>query len=338
MSEKDTLLPELYLQDDLFVCDVADAVLKDDMLSMEHPFFSLSKVPDKRIRRYENGRNWLEITPSAKGLATIYDKDILIFCISQLIAAMKAGRPISREIKIQSADLLRFTNRHAGGEQYEMLSDALVRLRGTTIQTNLIAEDTEQRSGFGLIEEYTVERVKKTGHISAMTVTLSTWVFKAIKNHEVLTLHRDYFRLRKPTERRVYEIARKHCGRQDEWTISAELLQKKCGSKASKKEFNRGLRVLALGNHLPDYTVTLEGDNVIFRNRTTWKPKPEIIYPTLDPETYHDAKTVAPNYDVYWLEAEWRNWWADSGMPELHHPDKAFVQFCRMRHQRNPNP
>ncbi|MCA9184408.1 MAG: replication initiator protein A [Pirellulaceae bacterium] len=28
----------------------------------------------------------------------------------------------------------------------------------------------------------------------------------------MLTLHRDYFRLRKPLERRVYEIARKHCG------------------------------------------------------------------------------------------------------------------------------
>src|SRR5271166_6263457 len=40
-------------------------------------------------------------------------------------------------------------------------------------------------------------------------------------------------------------------------------------------------------------------------------------HPTLDPETYHDARTVAPGYDVYYLEQEWRNFWVESGKPEL---------------------
>ena len=30
-------------QQDLFICDVADAVLKDVMQQMEHPFYSLSQ-------------------------------------------------------------------------------------------------------------------------------------------------------------------------------------------------------------------------------------------------------------------------------------------------------
>ena len=30
-------------QQDLFICDVADAVLKDVMQQMEHPFYSLSE-------------------------------------------------------------------------------------------------------------------------------------------------------------------------------------------------------------------------------------------------------------------------------------------------------
>jgi hypothetical protein len=42
-----------------------------------------------------------------------------------------------------------------------------------------------------------------------------------------LTLNRDYFRLRKPIERRIYEIARKHCGRKKEWSIGLALLHKK---------------------------------------------------------------------------------------------------------------
>ena len=77
-DDQDHLIPEKYPQGDLFVCDVADAVLEDIMPQMEHPFYSLSKKPDTTIRRYEHNGNWLEITPSVKGLATIYDKDISV--------------------------------------------------------------------------------------------------------------------------------------------------------------------------------------------------------------------------------------------------------------------
>jgi hypothetical protein len=46
--------------------------------------YSLSKKPEMNIRRYEHNGNWLEVIPSFKGLATIYDKDILIYAISQI--------------------------------------------------------------------------------------------------------------------------------------------------------------------------------------------------------------------------------------------------------------
>ena len=38
------------------------------------------------------------------------------------------------------------------------------------------------------------------------------------------------------------------------------------------------------------------------------------------------------------LEQEWRDWWVESGMPELGFPGKAFVAFCKSRYQRKPNP
>src|SRR3546814_5319604 len=81
-----SLVPERHPQHDLFICDVGDAVLKDVMPQLEHPFYSLSKKPETSVRRYEHNGNWLEVTPSIKGLATIYDKDILIYCISQIMA------------------------------------------------------------------------------------------------------------------------------------------------------------------------------------------------------------------------------------------------------------
>lgn len=336
----DLLLPERHPQHDLFVCDVADAVLKDDLASMEHPFYSLSKKPDTNVRRYENNNKWIEVVPSVKGLATIYDKDILIYCISQCIAKMKMDQPISRRVHLVAKDLLIFINRTTGGKDYEALVDALDRLDGTRIRTNIATGGETIHEGFGLIDAFEIRRSDKTGRILDMSIVLSEWVFNAIRAQEVLTLHRDYFRLRKPIERRVYEIARKHCGKQDSWRIRCDLLKRKCGSRASIKEFRRAIREMVKGDYLPDYAISLNEDIVEFRNRGTMhQPQNDALpYPVLDTETYHDAKVVAPGYDVHWLEQEWRDMWVASGMPALESPDKAFLGFCRRRATMRPNP
>src|SRR5271165_5786373 len=105
------LLPVKHDAGDLFICDVADAALKDLIPQMEHPFFSLSKKKDTDIRFYEHNGNWLEITPSVKGLATIYDKDILISCISQIMEKLKRNEKVGPRVQITSYELLVFTNR-----------------------------------------------------------------------------------------------------------------------------------------------------------------------------------------------------------------------------------
>src|SRR4051812_26841800 len=114
-EELTPLLPDRHPQHDLFICDVSNAVLKDVMQQMEHPFYSLSKKPETTVRRYEHKGNWIEITPSVKGLATIYDKDILIYCISQIMAKLKRGDQISQRVRISSRELLIFTNRGTSG-------------------------------------------------------------------------------------------------------------------------------------------------------------------------------------------------------------------------------
>jgi hypothetical protein len=67
-------------------------------------------------------------------------------------------------------------------------------------------------------------------------------------------------------------------------------------------------------------------------------PRPAEEYPRLDSETYHDARTVAPGCDVYFLEEQWRQFWVESGRPELKNPDAAFIGFCKSRYERKPNP
>jgi plasmid replication initiation protein len=334
------LLPDRYPQADFFICDIFDAAPKGDMASMEHPIFSLSTKPDRRIRRYEHNGNYVEIQPSALGLATIHDRDVLIYCISQLMAALNAGRNVSQVVRLKAYDLLTATNRPTAGSGYEGLKAALERLGGTRISTNLVTGGHEVFENFGLIEKSKIVRETRDGRMQEVEVKLSDWVFNAIREKEVLTLHRGYFRLRKPIERRLYELARKHCGKKDEWSISLELLQKKCGSNSTLKEFRRLVgRIAKLDqshHHLPDYSIATSDDRVVFRNRGSVpknEPPPVFVRP-LHPETYHDARTVAPGWDVYELEREWREWMTEP--PQ--HPDAAFIGFCKKWHAKRGDP
>src|SRR3954452_14491761 len=92
-AERSALLPERYPNHDLFICDVLDAIPKDDLASMEHPVFSLATRPDTRVLTYEHKNIKIEITPSVKGLATIFDMHLLIYSISQMIAKKNQGLP-----------------------------------------------------------------------------------------------------------------------------------------------------------------------------------------------------------------------------------------------------
>jgi len=83
---------------------------------------------------------------------------------------------------------------------------------------------------------------------------------------------------------------------QDECRISLELLHEKTGPNSHSHEFKSMIRELVQNDHLPDYQVSLEDEMVIFRNRMTWQaPKAQPSYPVLDPDTYHDARLVAPS-------------------------------------------
>ena len=95
-NDRSPLLPERHPTADFFVCDIFDAAPKGDMASMAHPIFSLSTKPDHRIRRYESGANYVEVKPSADGLATIHDRDVLIYCISQIMAGLNQGARFPR--------------------------------------------------------------------------------------------------------------------------------------------------------------------------------------------------------------------------------------------------
>ncbi|HEY0214456.1 MAG TPA: replication initiator protein A [Paenirhodobacter sp.] len=319
-----------------FLCDIFDAIPKDDIATMEHPIFSLSTRPDRRILRYEHNGTRIEVTPSVKGLATIHDKDILIFCISQLMAALNAGRVVTRRLVLKAHDLLIATNRETSGDAYRRLIETFDRLAGTRIKTNIVTGETEVTAGFGLIESWEIERKTRGGRMVSVAVTLSDWLFRAVLSKSVLTLSRDYFRLRKPLERRIYELSRKHCGRQESWRVSVDTLLKKSGSASPRRVFRAMLREMIEADSLPDYAMIEEpGDLIRFSLRERLvESLPEVGPGPLAPETITTARQIFPGADVYALEAEWRTWWAATGRPRLRSRDAAFLGFVRVRKAR----
>jgi plasmid replication initiation protein len=265
------LAPDRHPVRDFFVADILEWALKDDFHSMEHPIFSLSKTPDRQERQYERNGSTITIKPGSDGLATIWDKDVLIFCISQLTEAINQGRPVSRTVRLKAYDILVTTNRHTGGEHYKRLHKAFSRLAGTRIETNIATNGRRIREGFGLIDNWKIIERTADGQMVAVNVTLNEWLYNAVLGREVLTLNRDYFRLDRGLERRLYELARKHCGNQPSWAISLEVLHIKSGSTAPLKKFRQHIKSLATSNQLPDYGVSYQGDadRVIFEHPKT---------------------------------------------------------------------
>jgi len=227
------LSPYRHRQLDFFVADILDAAPKDDMASMEHPLFAL-RAGDMRVRVYERNGASVKVMPGTYGCATIHDKDVWIYCISQLVEAINRGREdVGRVVRFTAYDFLVTTNRDTSGRAYERMGEALGRLSGTRIETNIETDGRRERAGFGLVDSWRVIERDHDDRMVAVEVTLPDWLWRSVKAKHVLTLSRDYFRLRKPLDRRIYELARKHCGAQPKWRVSLKVLREKSGSAGS---------------------------------------------------------------------------------------------------------
>jgi plasmid replication initiation protein len=71
---------------------------------------------------------------------------------------MNDGRPISRTLRLRAHDLLIATNRDTSGRGYLQLREALERLQGTQIATNIITGGKETFDLFSLIDRARIVR------------------------------------------------------------------------------------------------------------------------------------------------------------------------------------
>lgn len=251
-------------QVDLFLDSLIGAPIKDDRALMEFPFFSLQKSPRMKPLVYDDGKVRIEVRPGDRGIATIWDKDVLIYLASIVNDRLERGLPVERTLRFNAHNLLQVTGRGSGKRAYELLLDAMFRLRSTTIVTTIEAGETKERRGFGWIETFRViERRTRAGKkvMAACEITLNDWMFRAIvKDRRVLTISPRYFGLGMGLKRRLYELARKHCGHQERWVIALPRLIEKCGSVLEPRFFKPQLRKVVEDDDLPDYHIAMSFD------------------------------------------------------------------------------
>ena len=309
------LLPDRHPQKDFFILDIADVVPKDDTASMEHPLFSLATKPDMRHLVYQNGENRL------------------IFCISQLMHMKNRGEKIGKRVRFSARELSISTNRPIGGNHYKRLEQAFKRLQGTQFTTTIRTGGKREVRIFSLVDEAGfVMQEEGIWRLDYCEVVLSDWFMRAIEANDVITISNDYFRLRRPLERRLYEIGRKHCGSQPKWHIGLAKLQEKTGSNAPLKKFRLNIRQIIEDDHTPFYRMELTPDDlVIFRPRS---PQSELLPEIRLPEWAEDkARGIARDKgrDYYALRADWLGFAkaeATKGNPPKN-AGAAFLAYCK---------
>ena len=327
-------------QPDLFVADLATTPLKDLAEHLEFPFFGLATQPHHGIRRFEDERgNHIELHPGLKGLPTIQDQDILIYCMSMAMAEVHRGRPVPERIWMTASELLRFTNRTIGGRQYAAVEQAIYRLTQLTLVTNLRGEEATYTELFGIVDRASMVRRNSPsrrhgGALLGCSVVLSTWIREALEARRVLTLHPDYFRLRTPLDRAVYQVVRKHCGGQREWTIGLPKLQAKVGSSRHLRAFRSDVRRLTTRWRDQDflgYRIGFGDDLLVARydggpRRVAGDRQPRER--RLTPGTLETVRREHPDLDPGRMEMVWRSWAA--GKAEApRNAQAAFLGFCR---------
>ena len=327
------LLPNRHPQKDFFILDISDVMPKDDMASMEHPLFSLATKPDHRHLEYRGSNQRLKIIPSGVGLPTIFDKDILIFCISQLMHKKNRGEAIGKRVRFKAHELLIATNRPTNNLGYQRLEQAFHRLRGTNFQTDISTGGKRETRIFGLIDEGGFVMKEEGWRLDYCEVVLSDWVMRAIESNEVVTISEKYFRLRRPLERRLYEIARKHCGNSAKWHIGLAKLQDKTGSNAPLKKFRHNLREIIEADETPFYRFELDGKDLVTVRRRKAAPvalTADIKIPEWADEKARDiAREKGWDYQV--LRSNWLGF-AQGQAANGNAPDNAgaaFVGYCK---------
>jgi len=226
---------------------------------MARCWFNLSKNKRTEAIEHHSMDSWVKISADEKyGIATIYDNDILIFVIAQLMAAVNDGRKTGRRFQFTGYEYFKFIGRkHFGGKAYTDIWNSLERLHHTFVETDIRLGESKRHHSFNWLSE--IKQVVEGDKHRGYEVVIPDWLYSSIvENKMVLTIDEDYFSIKGGLERwlYMYMFARKSTGRQQSsWSESTRSIYEKSGSIGSFGEFNRSIKRIILKDDLVGYKV-----------------------------------------------------------------------------------
>jgi len=227
---------------------------------MDYPFFVLSKKAHLDPIEYHDGAVTIQIRPSATGVATMWDKEILLYVASLVAQAIADGQVADEDVTFAAHDFFRITGvDRPSTRDYRRFAEALERLQGTQIKTNIETGSKIDRGWFSWLSEAQVEYEKMPNGdelLRYVRVRPCNWLYRAIKRDQrIYHYHHDYFRLG-AIERRMYEIAHCYCGN-GPIEITLEDLHRKIGSMGPMKRLKQLVKTIETENRLPEYDIDL---------------------------------------------------------------------------------
>ena len=249
-------------QIDLFIASATDVSPKEHQDLMSRCWWNLAK--QKRIAPIEHtfGDSWIKVSGDPKyGIATIWDNDVLLFAISQLMYNLNHGMDVGRTIGFTGYEFFQFTGKEKkSGKGYSDLWASLERLHHTYVETNIRQGNKSRHHSFVWLSDIkqTHDGTRHTGY----QITLPEWLYNSVVNDQfVLTLDDGYFDIRGGLERWLYLFARKSSGyNKDGWAESIESIYRKSGSRMTLKEFRRRIQVILSKGEILGYEVGWSGN------------------------------------------------------------------------------
>ncbi len=247
-------------QGDLFLLDSPlHGEIRGERSLMAFPFFALSKNAWMKPLTYDHATVSIEVRPSASGVATIYDKEIVLYIASLMAAKLEAGENVEQDFVFTAHDLFSVTGSNHSARSYGRLSEALERLQGTQIKTNIEAGGEGEEGFFSWLSEAKLHYTKTKGgerRLKAVKVRLCDWLFRAILlDRHVLDYAAAYFQLG-PIERRIYEVARSTC-EGDGLDIDLATFRLQIGYQNPLSNFKAALKQIVATDSIPDYHLEL---------------------------------------------------------------------------------
>lgn len=247
-------------QQDLFLLDSPlHGEIRGERSLMAFPFFALSKNAWMKPLSYQADKVSIEVRPSASGVATIYDKEIVLYIASLMAAKIEAGEEVAQDFVFTAHDLFTVTGSNQSARSYGRLSEALERLQGTQIKTNIEAGGEGEEGFFSWLSEAKLHYTHTRGgerRLKAVKARLCDWLYRAILlDRHVLDYASAYFQLG-PIERRIYEVARSTGdGKGLDVDLAAFRLQ--IGYQNPLANFRAALRQIAQADIIPGYHLEL---------------------------------------------------------------------------------